>query len=144
MKANEGDMPLGLDGLKWDDAGLIPAVVQDTRGEVLMVAYMNREALAETLETGFATFYSRSRQTMWRKGESSGHRQQVLEVRIDCDLDCLVLKVEQTGGACHTGYYSCFYRVIKDGQITVTEAPIFDADAVYKKTPAEEHSDDVS
>jgi phosphoribosyl-AMP cyclohydrolase len=133
MKAYEGDMPLDLDGLKWDGAGLIPAVVQDARGEVLMVAYMNREALAETLETRFATYYSRSRQTMWRKGESSGHRQRVLEVRIDCDLDCLVLKVEQAGGACHTGYYSCFYRAIQDGQITTVEAPIFDADMVYQK-----------
>ncbi|HOF88811.1 MAG TPA: phosphoribosyl-AMP cyclohydrolase [Armatimonadota bacterium] len=124
-------MTLDLAQMKWDDAGLIPAVVQDVKGEVLMVAYMNRAALAETLETGFSTYYSRSRRAMWRKGESSGHRQRVLEVRVDCDLDCLVLKVEQTGGACHTGYYSCFYRVIKDGRISIVEATVFDAEQVY-------------
>ncbi len=131
MKPYEGEMTLDLAQMKWDDAGLIPAVVQDVKGEVLMVAYMNRAALAETLETGFSTYYSRSRRAMWRKGESSGHRQRVLEVRVDCDLDCLVLKVEQTGGACHTGYYSCFYRVIKDGRISIVEATVFDAEQVY-------------
>ncbi len=133
MKPYEGEMALDIEGFKWDAAGLIPAVVQDAKGEVLMVAYMNREALAETIETGYGTFYSRSRQTMWRKGESSGHRQRVLELRVDCDLDCIVMKVEQTGGACHTGYYSCFYRKIEDGQITFAADPIFDADAVYHK-----------
>lgn len=133
MKPCEADMPLELAQLKWDAAGLIPAVVQDGRGEVLMVAYMNREALTETLATGFGTYFSRSRQQLWRKGESSGHRQRVLELRIDCDLDCLVMKVEQTGGACHTGYYSCFYRVIADNAIRVVEAPVFDADAAYGK-----------
>ncbi len=126
-------MELDLDQMKWDAAGLIPAVVQDAAGEVLMVAYMNREALAETLATGFGTYYSRSRQTMWRKGESSGNRQRVLELRVDCDLDCLVMKVEQTGGACHTGYYSCFYRKIEDGQIKIVAEPIFDAQTVYGK-----------
>ncbi|MEI7834005.1 MAG: phosphoribosyl-AMP cyclohydrolase, partial [bacterium] len=110
-------MALDIEAMKWDAAGLIPAVVQDAKGEVLMVAYMNREALAETIETGYGTFYSRSRQQMWRKGESSGHRQRVLELRVDCDLDCIVMKVEQTGGACHTGYYSCFYRKIEDGKL---------------------------
>lgn len=131
MKPYEGDMPLDLQQLKWDGAGLIPAVVQDTQGEVLMVAYMNPQALAETIETGFATYYSRSRQTMWRKGESSGHRQRVVEMRIDCDLDCIVLKVEQAGGACHTGFYSCFYRRIEAGKITIVAEPIFDSAAVY-------------
>jgi phosphoribosyl-AMP cyclohydrolase len=131
MKPSEGAQPLDLDGLKWDAAGLIPAVVQDAAGMVLMVAYMNCEALAETLETGYATYYSRSRQTMWRKGESSGHRQRVLEVRIDCDLDCVLLKVEQTGGACHTGFYTCFYRTIAEGQVSMAEEPVFDVDAVY-------------
>jgi phosphoribosyl-AMP cyclohydrolase len=133
MKPYEGEMTLDLEQMKWDAAGLIPAVVQDAAGRVLMVAYMNRQALAETLETGFATYYSRSRQTMWRKGESSGHRQQVLEVRVDCDLDCIVMKVTQTGGACHTGYYTCFYRVIADGKISITDEPMFDAEAVYTK-----------
>jgi phosphoribosyl-AMP cyclohydrolase len=133
MKPYEGEMTLDIERMKWDGAGLIPAVVQDAKGEVLMVAYMNRQALAETLETGFATYYSRSRQTMWRKGESSGHRQQVLEMRVDCDLDCIVMKVEQTGGACHTGYYSCFYRVITAGKITIVDETVFDADTVYSK-----------
>ena len=132
MKPYESEMPLALDVLKWDSAGLIPAVVQDTQGVVLMVAYMNREALAETIDTGYGVYYSRSRQTMWRKGESSGHRQRVLELRIDCDLDCIVMKVEQTGGACHTGYYSCFYRKIEDGNIIITEQPVFDAGQAYK------------
>lgn len=134
MKPYEGDMILDLESMKWDSAGLLPAVVQDTCGEVLMVAYMNRQALTETIDTRFGTYYSRSRQTMWRKGESSGNRQRVLEIRVDCDLDCIVLKVEQTGGACHTGYYSCFYRRIEDGKIVITEKPVFDAEAAYKKT----------
>jgi phosphoribosyl-AMP cyclohydrolase len=131
MKPYEGELTLDVEQMKWDGAGLIPAVVQDSKGEVLMVAYMNRQALAETIETGFGTYYSRSRQTMWRKGESSGNRQHVLEMRVDCDLDCIVLKVEQIGGACHTGYYSCFYRKIADGKITITEEPVFDAAAAY-------------
>lgn len=131
MKPYEGDLTLDVEQFKWDSAGLIPAVVQDAQGTVLMVAYMNREALSETLSTGYGTYYSRSRQQMWRKGESSGHRQRVLEVRVDCDLDCIVLKVEQVGGACHTGYYSCFYRTIADGNITITEQPIFDVESAY-------------
>ncbi|MHB9024305.1 MAG: phosphoribosyl-AMP cyclohydrolase [Armatimonadota bacterium] len=133
MSSCEAEMPLDLDAMKWDANGLIPAVVQDARGEVLMVAYMNREALALTLSTGYATYYSRSRQELWIKGKSSGNMQRVLEMRVDCDLDCLLLKVEQTVGACHTGYYSCFYRTIADGQISVTAEPVFDAEAVYKK-----------
>lgn len=133
MKPYEGEMALELAQLKWDAAGLIPAVVQDARGEVLMVAYMNEVALAETLETGFATYYSRSRQQLWRKGESSGHRQRVLEMRLDCDLDCVVMKVEQAGGACHTGYYSCFYRKVADGRLVIDAEPIFDPHAVYAK-----------
>jgi len=132
MKPYEGEMTLDLDGLKWDGAGLIPAVVQDAAGEVLMVAYMNREALAETLATGMGTYYSRSRQTLWRKGETSGNRQQVLEVRFDCDLDCVLLRVTQTGCACHTGYYSCFYRKVVDGALVFTAEPLLDADTLYK------------
>lgn len=133
MKPFEGDMVLDIEKMKWDNTGLLPAVVQDVHGEVLMVAYMNREALAETIETGYGVYYSRSRQTMWRKGESSGNRQRVLEMRIDCDLDCIILKVEQTGGACHTGYYSCFYRKIEKGNIIITEELVFDADKAYGK-----------
>lgn len=133
MKPYEGTMPFDVESMKWDSAGLLPAVVQDAAGEVLMVAYMNREALLETVQTGYGTYYSRSRQTMWRKGESSGNRQRVLEMRVDCDLDCIVMRVEQVGGACHTGYYSCFYRKIADGQITITAEPVFDAAAAYAK-----------
>jgi len=111
MTNREKDL-LGIDELTYDDKGLIPAVVQqhDT-GEVLMVAYMNRESLAETIETGKTWFWSRSRQKYWMKGESSGHTQDVLEIRYDCDADCLLVLVNQNGpGACHTNEWSCFYR----------------------------------
>ncbi len=107
---------LGIDELTYDANGLIPAVVQqhDTR-EVLMVAYMNRESLAETIETGKTWFWSRSRQKYWMKGESSGHVQDVLEIRYDCDADCLLVLVDQSGAACHTGERSCFYRTLWEG-----------------------------
>jgi len=133
LKNYEDNMQFDIGNLKWNADGLIPAVVQDEKGEVLMVAYMNDSALLETIDTKFGTYYSRSRQKLWRKGEQSGNRQKVLEIKIDCDLDCIVLKVEQIGGACHTGYYSCFYREIKDGNISITADPIFDADSAYKK-----------
>jgi len=98
-------------GLRFDANGLIPAVAQDAEtGQVLMLAYMDREALARTQETGFAHYYSRSRQRLWKKGEESGHVQRVREIRYDCDGDALLLTVEQTGAACHTGNRSCFYR----------------------------------
>lgn len=93
---------------------LIPAVVQDTQKNVLMLAYMNRESLAETLRTGYTCFYSRSRRRLWRKGETSGHVQKVKEIRYDCDCDALLVTAEQTGAACHTGNYSCFYRVLAE------------------------------
>lgn len=100
-----------LPGLKWDASGLIPAIVQDARTrEVLMMAWMNAEALRRTLETGTTHFYSRSRNKLWLKGETSGHVQRVVSLRTDCDRDCLLVEVEQTGAACHDGYYSCFYR----------------------------------
>lgn len=114
--------------------GLLPAIVQDAdTGEVLMLAYMNAEAYRRTLETGKAWFYSRSRDAFWMKGESSGHVQEVREVRVDCDADAVVLKVHQVGGAaCHTGHRSCFYRRV-DGDRWVTEgAPVFDPKEVYK------------
>lgn len=102
--------------LKYDQNGLIPAVAQDWRtGEVLMQAYMNQESLQKTLETGKATYYSRSRQALWEKGEESGHTQFVKSIRVDCDGDCLLLKVEQVGAACHTNNRTCFYRDL-DGQ----------------------------
>ncbi len=105
---------LGIDDMKYDTDGLIPAVIQHAgTGEVLMVAYMNAESLARTVETGYTWFWSRSRQAYWRKGESSGHVQKVIEIRYDCDADCLLIEVEQAGpGACHTGERSCFYRTL--------------------------------
>ena len=97
--------------LKFDEKGLIPAVIQDAvSNDVLMVAYMNKESFEATLKEGRTCFWSRSRQTLWRKGETSGHVQKVLEIRADCDADCLLIKVEQTGPACHTGERSCFFN----------------------------------
>jgi len=124
-----------LDQCKFDDRGLVPAVAQDYRsGEILMLAYMNREALEQTLKRGVACYWSRSRGKLWVKGETSGHLQKVKEIFIDCDMDAVVLKVEQTGGACHTGYRSCFYRrVEKDGSLTVTGEKVFDKEEVYGK-----------
>lgn len=120
--------------LKFDDKGLIPAVVQDAKdGTVLMVAYMNRESVRRTLRLKKCVFWSRSRQSFWLKGESSGNVQKVKEFRIDCDGDCLVVKVEQIGGAaCHTGHRSCFYRkVMPGGRLKVTSKPLFDPKKVY-------------
>ena len=101
---------------KFDADGLIPAISQDAgTGEVLMVAYMNREALDRTIATGRATYYSRSRQKLWKKGEESGHVQKVQQILVDCDQDCLILKVSVDQGQCHVGYQSCFYRAVKTG-----------------------------
>jgi phosphoribosyl-AMP cyclohydrolase len=116
--------------------GLIPAVVQDfATGEVLMVGFMNQEAWETTLRIGKATFYSRTRNTLWTKGLTSGHVQLIKEIRIDCDDDTVLLKVEQVGGAaCHTGYRSCFYKRVDSGQEIVIEGePVFDPKEVYKK-----------
>ena len=116
--------------------GLVPAVVQDHRsGEVLMVGFMNREAWETTLQTGKATFYSRTRDTLWTKGLTSGNVQLVKEIRIDCDDDTILLKVDQVGGAaCHTGHRSCFYKQVRDGQsIAIVGEPLFDPKEVYKK-----------
>ena len=115
--------------------GLVPAVVQDYQsGEVLMLAFMNQEAWEETLSTGKATYYSRSRQTLWVKGKTSGHLQIVKEIRIDCDDDTVLLKVEQIGGAaCHTGHRSCFYKKIEDGSVRVVGKPVFNPEEVYGK-----------
>ncbi len=101
--------------LKWDERGLIPAIVQDARtGEVLMLAYMNAESLARTLECGETVFWSRSRQELWHKGETSGNRQRVVEIRVDCDADTLLVRVNPLGPACHTGARSCFYRLLEE------------------------------
>lgn len=114
--------------------GLIPAIAQDHQtNEVLMMAYINAESWEETLKSGYATYYSRSRQQLWKKGESSGHLQVVKEILVDCDLDTVIFKIEQLGpGACHTGHRSCFYRRIENGELAEVEAAVFDAGKVYK------------
>ena len=113
-----------LERIKFDQQGLVPAIVQDaTNGTVLMLAYMNRESLAKTLETGTTWFYSRSRQELWNKGATSGHVQVVKELLYDCDGDTLLVKVEQTGAACHEGTYSCFSRRFGEAEPTQTERP---------------------
>lgn len=102
---------------KYDEKGLIPAIIQDVdNGEILMLAYMNEESLSRTIESGRTWFWSRSRQEYWCKGETSGHRQYVREIRYDCDRDTLLIKVYQVGPACHTGRRSCFYRVIEEAR----------------------------
>ncbi len=126
-----------IKALKFDDKGLIPAVVQDWKDNaVLMVAYMNKEAVKRTLKTKKATFWSRSRQSFWVKGESSGNIQKVKEFYYDCDGDCIVLKVRQIGGAaCHTGHRSCFFtKVTSSGNTRVVGRKVFDPEKVYKKT----------
>ena len=116
--------------LAFDDQELLPAVAQDAdTGEVLILAYVTEESLDRTRETGLAHYYSRSRDELWKKGDSSGHTQEIAEVRVDCDGDALLYLVDQTGGACHTGYESCFYRTV-DGE-TVGER-VFDPDEVYE------------
>ena len=115
--------------------GLVPAIVQDADdGTVLMVAYMNEASFKHTLETGKATYWSRSRNELWVKGESSGNVQEVVEVLVDCDEDTVLLKVRQGGGAaCHVGYRSCFYRTVQDGELQVNSERVFDPEKVYKK-----------
>lgn len=115
--------------------GLVPAIAQDAEtGEVLMLAWMNREAYEETLKTGRVCYFSRSRNKLWRKGEESGHVQHVREVFVDCDTDTVLLKVEQVGGAaCHEGYKSCFFRKIDGGGLKVVGQRVFDPKQVYKK-----------
>ena len=124
-----------LDEIKFDDKGLIPAIVQDYQnGEILMLAYMNRESLQKTLSSGKTHFWSRSRQKFWMKGESSGHIQEVKEVFVDCDMDTLVFKVNQKVAACHTGYRSCFYRKLEREELTVVGEKVFEEGDVYKKS----------
>jgi len=123
-----------LDQIQWNDDGLLPAIAQDqASGEVLMLAWMNREALQLTREKGRAVYWSRSRQKLWFKGEESGHQQQVREIRIDCDADVVLLQVEQIGGiACHTGRRRCFFRVLKDGNWHIDEEIIKNPDEIYR------------
>jgi phosphoribosyl-AMP cyclohydrolase len=121
-----------LEGVKFDANGLVPVVVQDAaNGDVLMVGFMNRQAIEKTLETGRVTFWSRSRQKYWVKGETSGHFQHLREMYVDCDQDCLLVKVEQIGPACHEGYRSCFYRAV------CREGDRLDIIAEQEKTPEE-------
>ncbi|MRX50850.1 phosphoribosyl-AMP cyclohydrolase [Paracoccus sp. S-4012] len=111
--------------LRYDDRGLIPAIAQDAgSGEVLMMAWMNADAVARTLADGGVTYWSRSRQAFWTKGETSGHTQRLVEMRVDCDRDCLLLLVEQTGPACHTNRRSCFYTAVRDGAEVELSKPI--------------------
>lgn len=126
-------MSAWLDEIRWTADGLVPVVAQEAgTGQVLMVAWMNREALALTAEEGYAVYWSRSRGRLWRKGEESGHRQKVLEIRLDCDEDVVLLKVEQAGGiACHTGRHHCFYRVLKDGRWETVESVLKSPDSIY-------------
>lgn len=121
--------------IKWNEDGLVCAIAQDAHSQrVLMVAYMNAEALVQTAQTGYAHYYSRSRQKQWKKGEESGHLQKVLSLRLDCDGDAIVMLIEQVGGmACHTGRESCFYREWEDGEWRIKDAVLKDESEIYGK-----------
>ncbi|HOA96375.1 bifunctional phosphoribosyl-AMP cyclohydrolase/phosphoribosyl-ATP diphosphatase HisIE [Acetivibrio saccincola] len=121
-----------LNSIKFDDRGLIPVIAQDhSTNEVLMMAYMNKEALEKSLETGKVHYFSRSRNKLWQKGETSGHYQYIKSIKVDCDGDALLIKVEQVEGACHTGHFSCFYREISDEGLKETQKKVFDEKEVY-------------
>ena len=124
-----------LEDVAWDDRGLIPVIAQDVlTGRILMFSWMNREALAETVASGNAVYFSRSRGKLWRKGEESGHVQKLHELRLDCDADVIILLVEQLGGiACHTGRESCFYRVWEDGAWHTVDPVLKDPHAIYQE-----------
>ena len=124
-----------LDTVKWNADGLVPAIAQDAdSGRVLMLAWMNREALRATLESGNAVYWSRSRRRLWRKGEESGHVQKVHEIRLDCDADAVLLRVEQVGGiACHTGRQHCFFRRYENGGWVEVDPVVKDPSEIYKK-----------
>jgi phosphoribosyl-AMP cyclohydrolase len=122
-----------LDTVNWNSDGLVPAIAQDVKsGRILMMAWMNRESLQLSAERGEAVYWSRSRNQLWHKGETSGHIQKLHEIRLDCDEDVIVLQVEQLGGiACHTGRESCFYRVLKDGDWQTVEPVLKDPATIY-------------
>jgi phosphoribosyl-AMP cyclohydrolase len=134
MTKDASTAPIGavLDALCFDGNGLVPAIAQqhDT-GEVLMLAWMNRDSIAETLSTGRVCYWSRSRGQLWRKGETSGQTQHLRELRIDCDGDTILLLVEQDGVACHTGRRACFYRAVRDGALVEIAAPLIDPEKLY-------------
>lgn len=123
-----------MEEIRWNGDGLVPAVAQDAaNGRLLMLAWMNRDALRLTAETGRAVYWSRSRGRLWRKGEESGHYQVVKELRLDCDNDVVLLRVEQVGSiACHTGRRSCFYRRLEDGVWREVDAPVKDPGEIYR------------
>ena len=137
-KPNNAEMPSPaqpwIASLKWDENGLIPAIAQDAAsGRVLMFAWMNRESLEESLRSGNAVYWSRSRQRLWRKGEESGHFQKLLALRTDCDNDVLLLAVEQVGGiACHTGRESCFYQQLRDGHWLAVDPVLKNPEEIYQ------------
>jgi len=122
---------------RFDADGLIPAIAQDANtGQILMVAYMNREALDATIQTGNAVYFSRTRRKLWKKGEKSGHVQKVRQILVDCDQDCLVLKVDVDAGQCHAGYQSCFYRALKTGsekKLQFIAQKVYDPEQTYNK-----------
>lgn len=124
-----------LNEVPWDGQGLVPVVTQEfSTGRVLTLAWMNRESLAQTAKSGEAVYWSRSRKKLWRKGEESGHRQKVRELRLDCDSDAVLLRVDQVGGiACHTGRESCFFRKLENGRWVATDPVLKDPAAIYKK-----------
>ena len=123
-----------LEDIKWDNDRLVPAIAQDAKtGQILMVAWMNREALELTVNENRAIYWSRSRQKLWRKGEESGHVQELVELRLDCDSDVIMMKVNQVANiACHTGRTSCFYRVLKNGQWQIVDKVVKDPKDIYK------------
>ena len=124
-----------LNKVNWSEDGLVPAIAQDAEnGDILMVAWMNRDALKQTLQLGEAVYWSRSRKKLWHKGEESGHTQKVKEIRLDCDEDVVLLKIEQVGGiACHTGRRSCFFQRLDEGQWVVVDPVLKDPHEIYKK-----------
>jgi phosphoribosyl-AMP cyclohydrolase len=124
-----------IDSLKYDANGLVPAIIQDAETrQVLMVAYMNRESLRRTVETGLCTYWSRSRQQFWVKGETSGHLQHVKRILVDCDADAVLIQIEQVGVACHTGHRSCFYREARGDALVEVEPVLVEPESVYGRT----------
>lgn len=124
-----------LEEIQWTEDGLVPVIAQQhDSGRVVMFAWMNRESLGLSVESGFAVYWSRSRQRLWRKGEESGHQQKIIDIQLDCDADVILLKIEQQGGiACHTGRQSCFYRSLQDGQWQTAEPILKDPDQIYQQ-----------
>ncbi|QSA99146.1 phosphoribosyl-AMP cyclohydrolase [Methylococcus sp. EFPC2] len=131
---HRGALVSWLDEIRWTADGLVPVIAQEAdTGTILMFAWMNRESLALTAEEGYAVYWSRSRNKLWRKGEESGHRQKVREIRLDCDEDVILLKVEQAGGiACHTGRHHCFFRILRDGQWETVDPVLKSPETIYR------------